>query len=128
MWRNIILFAVLCIAVIAGWYWAVVNFAQPDPEVIAKNQEIAEKKQKELAEKKAKELAEKKKKDEQKPEKPPEPVKPKDVAKDAPKGAPLQNDVLGGEGFHLTVKTISRGAGVRRWTPCFLNCDANWRL
>ncbi len=114
MWRNILLFAVLAITVIVGWYWLVLNYGtRPDPDQIAKI------------------------KDKKPPEK-------KDVKKDAPEKKPIaqpeqkveikqpakeeppKTDSLGGPGFHLTVDTISRGAGVRRVALNRFKA-ANWR-
>jgi YidC/Oxa1 family membrane protein insertase len=111
MQRNYILFVVLSALVLAGWYWFVTFTSTPNKKG-ADDKKIAKVEPEKTIEKKKE--AKKDAKDEKKP-----PVV-------VEKAEPLHEETLGGEGYHLTVDTISRGAGVRRLVLNRFNA-ADWR-
>src|ERR1700683_4200392 len=112
MQRNYILFVVLSVIVLAGWYAFV---ATRDSQ---KKKPSDEKK---IAKVDPPKDNEAKKKDEAEPKKD---EKPKPVVPE--KEEPLKEESLGGDGYHLTVDTISRGAGVWRLVLNRFNA-ADWR-
>jgi YidC/Oxa1 family membrane protein insertase len=116
MQRNIFLFIVLAALVLSGWFWLVIyNRTPKDEDAIAKAESDA-KKEKDARVKAAQAKAVKDKEDkdnEAKAKEKKEPDKKPPVEKIA-KEVPAKTETLGGAGFHLTVDTTTRGAGVRR--------------
>jgi len=105
---NFLLFIVLSAAILGGWFWLV---SQQEP---AKDKEMAkvDKTEKEKGKK-----ADPEKQDEKPAVKDKEKEKKSDP--DPKKAEPEPKpkiETLGGEGFHLTVETTQRGAGVRKVT------------
>ena len=127
MQRNIILFVILSAAILGAWFWSM-NASNTDPD--KKLAQVGKDKDKEKPQEKPKEPDPKpkdpdvKEKKEEEPKKPPVKVEPK--KEPAVKEVPSQSETLGGDGFHLTVTTTTRGAGVRK---VILNHfkSANWR-
>ncbi len=122
--KNLFVFALLSVLLIAAWYWFIVYPEQgktTDPD------------KKELAKFEAKKKVVEKPKDDEKKQtekidekKPPE-VKKQDPDKKPPaKDEPAQTVSLGGEGFYLSVDVTSRGAGVRKVTLNQFKA-ADWR-
>src|ERR1019366_3350129 len=118
MQRNYIVFIALSAVVLAGWYWLAPPMPtqkkkEPDPAKIAKAKDEPVKK------------IDNKKEDKDEKKEPKAEIKPptKEVAKEQPKA---KTETLGGDGYHLSVDTTSRGAGVRK---VVLNAfkTADWR-
>jgi YidC/Oxa1 family membrane protein insertase len=115
MQRNYIVFVLLSALVLAGWYWFV---APTDKQKKGTDEKkIAKVEQPKTIEKKPE--VKEPKKDPQAEKKLIAPVK--EVATE-----PLKTETLGGDGYHLLVDTISRGAGVRRLVLRRFNA-ADWR-
>src|SRR5436305_1895088 len=112
MQRNIIVFIVLSSLILGGWFWMMYtanNEAEKKLAEVAKNKD----KDKDLKPKEQEKEPEKKKEKPKEIEKKiEEPKEPKQEEKKVP-AKPAQTKTLGGAGYHLTVQTISRGAGIR---------------
>jgi YidC/Oxa1 family membrane protein insertase len=120
--NNVIVFLVLGMLIIIGWYWMVHIYHAPTP---TDKDKIA---QKDPAQKDHKpEIVKPKQKD-------PDPIKEKPKEKDPEKKEvkppekvpPAQTIMLGGDGFHLTVAVTARGAGLRKVVLNRFEA-ANWR-
>ncbi len=112
MQRNYILFVLMSALVLAGWYW----FAAPtDKKKTTDDKKVAKAKTEKEGEKK-KDEKEPKKEEQKKP-----PVIVKEVAEE-----PAHFERLGGTGYHLTVETTARGAGVWQLVLNRFNA-ADWR-
>ena len=127
---NLILFVLLSAVILGGWFWTANFLNAPkdtDKELVeedakakeakakaAKVKEDREKETKAVAAK-ARELKEKELKE-----------KIKEEVNLAAKDEPAQTVTLGGEGFHLSVDTTTRGAGVRKVTLNRFKA-ADWR-
>lgn len=125
--NNLIVFAIIAACIVAGWYF----FLLPsESERRQRAEEAAQKARQqrvaELEKKRKKEEEEAKAKKENEAKKP-EPENKKEV-KQAPPAheEKLETVSLGGDGFHLTIDVISRGAGVRRLVLNEFEA-ANWR-
>src|ERR1043165_332427 len=116
MLRNLILFVVLSAAVIAGWFWAVNTFTPETKKEVAQEKKDQDKKDTD----KPKE-PDVKKLDQKEPKKESDPKKlahaiAGSCLSDAVVDARIASasETLGGDGYHLTVTTTTRGAGIRR--------------
>src|SRR6516164_8676348 len=118
---NLIVFIVLSALVLAGWFW-MANSLNTPKELAKVHTRQNEDKAKAAKEK---ERVEKEKADKAKAEKDKE-KSDKEPKKPQVKERPAETVTLGGEGFHLTVKTTSRGAGVREVTLNHFD-SADWR-
>jgi len=116
MQRNYIVFVLLSALVIAGWYFFVA------PLDTTKKKGTDEKKIAKVEPPKPQE----KKTDAKEPKKDVQPEKKPPVAVKEAATEPLKTETLGGDGYHLLVDTISRGAGVRRLVLRRFNA-ADWR-
>jgi YidC/Oxa1 family membrane protein insertase len=114
---NLIVFIVLSALILGGWFWMASSMNTPKElaKVDTRENEDKAKAAKEKAEKARveKEKAEREKAEKENAQKATTAKEPKNPPV---KEAPAETETLGGEGFHLTVHTISRGAGVRRVT------------
>src|SRR5260370_40183684 len=112
---NLIVFIVLSALILGGWFWMANSLNTPKElaKVDTRENEDKAKAAKEKAEKARveKEKAEREKAEKENAEKATAAKEPKNPLV---KEAPAETEKHGGEGFHLTVHTISRGAGVRR--------------
>src|SRR6266849_1518368 len=101
MQRNIIVFIILSALILSGWFWFVTSMNSDAQKKLAQNAKEKEKeKEKPKEQEKPKEIIK---------EKPKEPAKKPTV-----KDEPSKSETLGGDGFHLTVTTTTRGAGIRK--------------
>jgi YidC/Oxa1 family membrane protein insertase len=120
---NLVVFVTLTAAILGLWFWLVAPTQPPKENVeVAKKEkskddakakaETKDKKDKEAEDKAAKEREAKAKADKDKADK----EKADKVAAEKKKAdeLPLVTESLGGDGFHLTVDTTSRGAAVRK--------------
>ncbi|MBI1832815.1 MAG: membrane protein insertase YidC [Planctomycetes bacterium] len=108
---NFALFIVLSALILGGWFW-LFNQQEPSKEIVQaeKNDQKEKKKDPDKGAKEEKKVKEEPVKEKEKDKKEPEPKKI-----EAPQ-RPAAIATLGGEGFHLTVETTERGAGVRKVT------------
>src|ERR1700676_3513467 len=104
MQRNIIVFIILSALILGGWFWFVTDM----------NTEAEKKRLAQIAKDKEKEP---KKKIPDPEVKPPEGTPPENKLPDKKtpvKDEPSKSETLAGEGYHLTVTTTTRGAGIRK--------------
>src|SRR5438105_76896 len=104
MQRNIILCVVLCALVVAGYSYLRISLSPQKKDLPAEKKLVKAKDETVKKDEKKEEVKQVKQpvKEENKP-----PVK--DVAQE-----PAKTETIGGDGYHLSVDTTSRGAGVRR--------------
>jgi YidC/Oxa1 family membrane protein insertase len=123
---NLIVFIVLSALILGGWFW-ITNSMNPSQDLAKVDTKEQDEKARAAKEKANKQKAEKEKADQEKADKE---KADKDKADKEPKKQvkerPAETVTLGGEGFHLTVKTTSRGAGVREVTLNRFD-SADWR-
>lgn len=107
MQRNFIVFVILAILLMGGWFWMISSMQTSKDGDKDKVADLDKGKKKE--DDKPKPEEKKKPKD----EKPPEIEKKKDTPPPL-KNEPAKTETLGGAEFHLSVDITTRGAGVRR--------------
>src|ERR1019366_7377088 len=110
MQRNIIVFIVLSALILGGWFWFITNM---NSDAEKKHAQINKDKDKDKEKPKEKEKEPKEKEKPKEIEKPPKKHNEPDN-KPPVKEVPAQAETLGGEGYHLTVTTTTRGAGIRK--------------
>jgi YidC/Oxa1 family membrane protein insertase len=114
---NLLLFIALSGLILAGWFWLTTSL-NPPKEIAKVDTKETDEKAKAAKVNADKEKAEEKKPDKEKAEekKAEKEKKDKEPKKPPVKESLPQTETLGGPGFHLTVDTTTRGAGVRRVT------------
>ncbi len=110
--NNIILFIVLSALILGAWFWHI-TYNKPSQEVAQVDQKDKKPKDIDDKEKAAREKAAKKKAELERVEKEKAANEIAKKDKDA-KEPPLETVTLGGDSFHLTVDTITRGAGISK--------------